>query len=113
MPAAGSSISKSFGFVGERDRKFEPLEIAVGELTATALRMVGHADESQQPLRLSSVVARRPAERWPAARMIRKQRHLDILRDRHRGEVRSDLERPSNAETPDVAIGATMAGVGT
>ena len=52
--------------VGERDGEFEPLEIAVGELTAAALRLVSHSDEIEQSLRLGDMVAGRPAERRPA-----------------------------------------------
>ena len=58
---------QELGIVGERDGELEPLEVAIGELAAAALRLVGHADEIEQALRLGDVVARRPAERQPAA----------------------------------------------
>ncbi len=33
--------------------------------------------------------------------MVRKQRHLDVLDDAHRGIALRHLERPSDAEPPD------------
>ena len=102
MPAAGSSISSNFGSLASAMREFEPLQVAVGELAATALRLIGHADEIEQARRLADVVARRPAKRRPTARMMREQRHLDVFRDRHRGESRGDLEGPPDAQAPDV-----------
>ncbi len=38
--------------VGERDGELEPLEVAIGELAAAALRLIGHADEIEKALRL-------------------------------------------------------------
>ena len=52
---------QKLGVVGERDGEFEPLEIAVGEFAAAALRLVSHSDEIEQALRLGDMVAGRPA----------------------------------------------------
>ena len=38
MPAVGSSISRSFGFVGHRDRELDALDVAVGQRRCTADR---------------------------------------------------------------------------
>ena len=38
MPAVGSSISSSFGSVGERDGEFDALHVAISEHAASAVR---------------------------------------------------------------------------
>ena len=103
MPAVGSSISSSFGAVGERDREFEPLEVAVGEFAAGPLRMAAHADQFQQRERLG------PRETPASTPQIEQpppcddQRDLDVLAHRHRGEGRGDLEGAADTQPPDDA----------
>ena len=48
--------------VGERDRKLQPLEVAIGELAAGTLGIAAHADEIEQP---AGFVAREAAASSP------------------------------------------------
>jgi hypothetical protein len=87
MPAVGSSISNSFRLVGERDRKLEPLEIAIGEFAAGPPGIGAHADEIEQPAGLLARVTcgRAPEiEQLPA---IRHQRDLHVLAHGHGRET--------------------------
>ena len=62
-PSGGAS-----GAFGERDREFEPLQVAIGELAAGPLGRVRHADEGEQRLRLRPRArARRTRQSRPSA----------------------------------------------
>lgn len=49
--------------VGERDRKLEPLEIAIGEFAAGTVRVTAHADQLEQTAGLAAVELRRRPQR--------------------------------------------------
>jgi len=75
MPAVGSSINKKLGLVGQRDRKLQPLEIAVSELAAgNARREAAMPTRSSKPAGLLAGQPRRrghqikqaPADATPA-----------------------------------------------
>ena len=53
---------QQLGLVGERDRKFEPLEVAIGEFAARTFGIAAHADELEQP---AGLVARELRRRAP------------------------------------------------
>ena len=54
---------QQFRLVGERDRELEPLEVAIGKLTARTLGIGAHADEIEQPAGLLARVTRASSPR--------------------------------------------------
>ena len=89
--------------VGERDRKLEPLEVAIGEFAAGPLGIAAHADEIEQP---SGLLARELRRRGPEIEelpLVRHQRDLHVLAHRHGRKRRGDLESAPDAEPPDLA----------
>ena len=89
--------------IGERDGKFQPLEIAIGELTARTFCVTVHTDEFQQTTGLLSCEPWRRGPKVEELPAIRHQRHLNVLAHRHGRECRGDLEGTSNAQPPDRA----------
>ncbi len=73
MPAAGSSISSSFGLVGEREREFEPLDVAIGEFAAEPIGLIGHADERRAGAQRLVAMAAAP----PSAASARARRRCE------------------------------------
>ena len=86
--------------VREGDRKLHPLQVAVRQHRAGAVRLLLHSDSLEQAVGRVAVEARGrpppPAE--PA--VVRSERHLHVLADGHRSERGGDLERPPHAQSP-------------
>ena len=65
--------------VGERDRKLEPLEIAIGELGARPLRLRRHADARQQRVRRRALLIAGDREQVERPSRPAQPRELHIL----------------------------------
>ena len=94
---------QQFWLVGERDRKLQPLEIAIGEFAAGALGIAAHADQFEQA---AGFVAREFRRRMPHVEQraaMRHQRDLDVFAHGHGRECRGDLKGAPDPEPPDRA----------
>ena len=89
------------GFVRQRDRKLDPLEVAIGQHPAGPVVLPVHADAFQQRHRLVDVAVLRRPPQCPRLTMVADQYHLHIFAHGHRREGRGDLESPPDAEPPD------------
>src|SRR5262245_15873331 len=89
--------------VGERYRKLQPLEIAIGELAAGPLGIAVHADKIEQATRFLARELRRRGPEVEQRLAIGDQRHLYVLAHGHGRKGRGNLEGASDAEPPDLA----------
>ena len=83
--------------VGERDRKLQPLEVAIGEFAAGAFGIAAHADQFEQAAGLGLREFRRRGPEIEQLPAIRHQRDLDVFAHRHGREGRGDLEGAPDA----------------
>src|SRR3984893_9118627 len=102
--AGGGLIhQKQFWLVGERDREFQPLEIAVSEFAARTFGITAHPYQFQQATGLRRCEPRRGGPQIEQLPAIRHQRDLNVLAHGHGRECCGDLEGAANAEPPDRA----------
>src|SRR6185312_5862249 len=89
--------------VGERDGKFDALDVAVSEFAARAVGRATHADLLEQIERTLAIARSGRLPQAVGLTGVRDQCHLHILDHRHRGEGRRDLERAADAAPPHLA----------
>ena len=91
------------GLIGERDRQFHPLDVAIGKLARGAFGGLAHADLLEQRERAVAMVRRRRPHEAVGFAGMRDERHLHVLDHGHGAEGSGDLERAADAEPEDRA----------
>lgn len=94
---------KQLRMIGERNRQFETLEIAVSQFTARPLCIATDADQFEQPVRLAALKIRRRAPDIENLVGIGNQCHLHVLAHRHGRKRRGDLEGAADPKPPHSA----------
>src|SRR5262249_29709988 len=89
--------------VGERHRKLDALDVAVGELLARAIGGIRHADLREQFDGAPAMQRRESGAELEDLIIMAHDRELHVLGNGHRAERRGDLKGAADAEPPDLA----------